>query len=383
MWNVVLMDDGNNYLADLTNCDGDSESYYTIGYKNLLFMTKEATGDTKKGYKFQCKDSVVSYVYDTRMSQIYSESELVIGQRTEKAARVLAASVSFRGTIGLNYYIDIPDEYLEDSNVYIEYTINKLTPESGTVPLCEIPTAEYDGSLCRKLTVDTVVKSIHDKITLHIYDGEGNKLPLHLYEGGDITQSGFEYSVADYCADIQKQSSNEAMKALAYKLEQYGLYVQKYLNYKADKAAPELDVSAVTADSLADFEGSYTDDLEGLAYYGFSFLFKEASALRFKFTLADGYNINDYSFTVDGTEVKPSFNGSQYVIQVSGIRARDLGRTYVVKVTDQNGNTQELNYSGISYAKALIERGSSNAGRDAARAMYLYYMAAENYFTNR
>ena len=382
MWNVVHMNDGCNYLVDVTNCDGD-ENGYMVGYQDKLFLTKDGEGSVKDGYEFWCTPYMVKYQYDSNAKGLYTGEELVIGQRTQNAARILAASVSFKDNIGLNYYIDIPDEYLEDSNAYIEYTINKLTPESATVPLSEIPEASYDSFACRKLTVDTVVKSIHDKITLHIYDGEGNKLPLHLYEGGDITQSGFEYSVADYCADIQEQSSNEAMKELAYKLEQYGLYVQKYLNYKADKAAPELDVSTVTADSLNAFEGSYTDDLDGLAYYGFSFLFKEASALRFKFTLADGYNIDDYTFTVDGKEVEPSFNGSQYVIQVSGIRARDLGTAYVVKVTDQEGRTQELNNSGISYAKALIERGSSNAGRDAARAMYLYYKAAENYFANR
>lgn len=170
------------------------------------------------------------------------------------------------------------------------------------------------------------------------------------------------------------------MKDLARKLKEYGLYVQKYLDYKAGAAVPALDVSGVTAELLDKYKGFRTDDAEGLTFNAFSFMFREESALRFKFKLSDGYSIDEYSFTVNGKTVEPYFNGSQYVIEVGGIVAKELGTEYVVEVTGPGKSSQTLSYSGISYARALIQSGSSEAARNAARAMYLYYEAAAAYF---
>ena len=60
MWNVVLMDDGCNYLADLTNCDGDSDDP-SIGYPDKLFLTGSWIEKKKNGYVFQCDTGSVSY----------------------------------------------------------------------------------------------------------------------------------------------------------------------------------------------------------------------------------------------------------------------------------------------------------------------------------
>jgi hypothetical protein len=226
------------------------------------------------------------------------------------------------------------------------------------------------------------MKSINDQVTLHIYDGEGNKLPLLSAGGKDITDTGFVYSVVRYCDNIEAQSSNEKMKDLAYKLKQYGFYVQKYLNYKAEEVTPTLDVSGVTAEKLDEYKGSRTEALEGLAFSGFSFLFKEDSAIRYKFTLASGRSIDEFTFTVDGSPVTPVLESGKYVIEIGNIRARDLNKEYVLVVTDSEGGSQTLSYSGLTYARTLIKQGSTEEAKNAARALYLYYKAADEYFNS-
>ena len=58
MWNIVQMEDGCNYLVDVTNCDNGS-----IGSPNLLFLKGPASGNVSEGYSFICNNSKVSYSY--------------------------------------------------------------------------------------------------------------------------------------------------------------------------------------------------------------------------------------------------------------------------------------------------------------------------------
>lgn len=314
--------------------------------------------------------------------KVISGGVTVKGEETEEAAQIVSASVNFKGTLGLNYYIYIPDAYLNDTDAYVEYIIDKDEPETVRKKLSALGTATKQGRECRKITVNTVVKSINDQVTLRLYDGEGNKLALLSASGKNITEDGFKYSVVGYCDNIAEQSSNTEMKDLAYKLKQYGFYVQKYLNYKAEEVTPELDVSSVTAELLDEYKGFRTQDLEGLAFSGVSFMFKEDSAIRYKFSLSGGHSIDEYSFSVNGTSVEPTLNSGKYMIEIGNIRARDLGTEYQVVVKDRDGNEQTLSYSGITYARTLILQGSTENAKNAAKAMYLYYKAAVAYFEN-
>ena len=73
MWNVLKMDDGKNYLVDVTNCDSG-----TAGYPDKLFLAgttqtrTNSNGNT--GYYFA--GSGLAYYYDTDTQGIFSETDL-------------------------------------------------------------------------------------------------------------------------------------------------------------------------------------------------------------------------------------------------------------------------------------------------------------------
>ena len=73
MWNVVRMEDGKNYLADVTNCDGSS-----VGAPDKLFLAKCTEGSVTKGYTFNCNPFNVRYQYDGSTTRLYGESALAI-----------------------------------------------------------------------------------------------------------------------------------------------------------------------------------------------------------------------------------------------------------------------------------------------------------------
>ena len=71
MWNIVQMDDGFNYLADLTNCEPGH-----TGYPDLLFLKGYTSGDAASGYRYDVNGSYIRYVYDSQVNNLYYAGEL-------------------------------------------------------------------------------------------------------------------------------------------------------------------------------------------------------------------------------------------------------------------------------------------------------------------
>ena len=68
MWNIVKMDDGQNYLADITNC-------YTDDGNDYLFLVGYQSHDDMNTYGYETKDSQIIYTYDAD-NTIYDENDL-------------------------------------------------------------------------------------------------------------------------------------------------------------------------------------------------------------------------------------------------------------------------------------------------------------------
>ena len=61
MWNIVTMDDGRNYMTDITNCD------YGTGGSDVRFLLPAESGSVEDGYSFETGD-FYPYDTDTRLS---------------------------------------------------------------------------------------------------------------------------------------------------------------------------------------------------------------------------------------------------------------------------------------------------------------------------
>ena len=77
MWNILHMDDGENYIADLTNSDSR-----TIGYRGGLFLSGAMEGGSvSSGYSYDTSGNGaanINYYYDEDMHKVFSESELMM-----------------------------------------------------------------------------------------------------------------------------------------------------------------------------------------------------------------------------------------------------------------------------------------------------------------
>lgn len=72
MWNIIHMDDGQNYIVDITNCDGTVPN-------DWLFIVPVTSGNYADGYRVQgTYGNWLGFVYDATTTAIYAESELTV-----------------------------------------------------------------------------------------------------------------------------------------------------------------------------------------------------------------------------------------------------------------------------------------------------------------
>lgn len=84
MWNIVNMDDGNNYLVDVTNCDMGTFGGKPDAVGDGLFMqAPNEGGSVADGYSFTIGESTITYKYDdgtepdtTAMTAVYEVADL-------------------------------------------------------------------------------------------------------------------------------------------------------------------------------------------------------------------------------------------------------------------------------------------------------------------
>ena len=75
MWNIVHMNDGKNYLVDVTNCDDMPEQY-----SNILFLAGTSNGSRSSGYTFHLW-SDLTYTYDNS-NGLYGDDVLVLASES-------------------------------------------------------------------------------------------------------------------------------------------------------------------------------------------------------------------------------------------------------------------------------------------------------------
>ena len=75
MWNVITMDDGKNYLVDVTNSDENS-----VGDGGELFLSGTSEGDLDNGYWFICYGDNVGYLYDEETRSLYTDADLILAE---------------------------------------------------------------------------------------------------------------------------------------------------------------------------------------------------------------------------------------------------------------------------------------------------------------
>lgn len=165
MWNIVTMEDGKNYLVDITNSDTG-----TIGQNGELFLAG-ADGSISSGYKFSFDSlNYITYTYSDKSMVIWGtdySSPLhlrTIGYQYENGVEALGA---------FNEDINIEKVYGGAERVTL-----KITPKTGkSVPSVKVITAIFDENknICNAFITSYNSSSSKTEITLSKPDITDNK----------------------------------------------------------------------------------------------------------------------------------------------------------------------------------------------------------------
>ena len=270
-----------------------------------------------------------------------------------------SASTSLGGSIGLNFYVKLPASIVNDPTTFVRFTYSNKVVD---VPMAEAVVSEEDGIIRYRFSLALAAKEIADTVTAQVMN-----------ENGTLGEA-IQYSVQKYCAN---KLNSESMADLAKALLNYGTAAQLLFNHntenlansvldEADRILPDVDASA--------FASKVTGSEEGIVAKSATLMLEDKVSVRVYFELADGANIADYSFTINGEAVEVHQNASGYFVETAPIAAKNLDEMFQFSV---GGLT--VTYGPLSYVNSKL--ASSNADMVfMAKALFAYNAAADAYF---
>ena len=313
---------------------------------------------------------------------------LVYPQVPDNTAKILSRSLALNGYIMLNFYVHLPDEFVQDPGAYV--TMNDQ--------VMEIPEPINDRYL---FSLGMGSPQQTDDVTIKLFRGDGTNYPLVDKDGNDCT-SGYSFTIREY-VEIANQSLNPNTQArllsMLNHMTEYGKYAQVSFNYRADPA-PVFDstianeVSNVTQDTISSYAPviNKVNTTEDISYRSLTLDLDTCTRLNIYFDLKNKKTVNDYKFYVDGNQITSSTgnvrltqNGTRGCLTIDDIAAAYLGNAHTFAVKDASNNTiVEGTVSPLSYAYNVLGSSSTTTSvtnlKNTMRSLYLYYLAADAYF---
>ncbi len=283
-----------------------------------------------------------------------------------------SSSITLGGELGVNVKMELTDAIINDKNAYMRFTYpdNKKVKE---IPISQGIYSSSGGKKYYKFTFNVYATQMADEVEVQVI-------------GTNYKSISRKLSVAAYIKAAMKKSSSFSTEALDMikAMANYGAAAQIQFATNTENLAnaslPEED-RAIPLVSGIDFSNKkikVTGSVDGLVPVGASTLLDSNTTARIKISLQSGYNINDYTFTVNGKELLPFYNEetNQYYCDVKDISADNLGTMYEFKVVGESGQEMSILYSVYTYVNAVINGSQSSTYpkelKDLARSMYWY-----------
>ena len=170
-------------------------------------------------------------------------------------------------------------------------------------------------------------------------------------------------------------------KDLALKMQNYCMAASYHFEESLEYTPVEslvTEISAVDETVLSDYAATQTGESKNIRFGGVSLFLQAETTIRFYFYLNDGVTLSDVTLSVNEVAVEATASGSAYYIEIKNIRAQSLGTAYKV-----NLDGLQIEYSAMSYAYTVLRMGARSFTQDTvdvARGLYLYDLAANEYF---
>ncbi len=294
------------------------------------------------------------------------------------AADIDGVATNLEGKVGLIFYVVMPDYVLADSGAYATLSINGTEEKQLVANAPHSPKGELDRHAFSYYATST---QLREKITLNLYLSDGTRVPM-TRKGEAVPETGFEYSVSEYCDLAIAGSTNPAMVKLAKQVKAYGTAAQVYFNRNAEGLVVDDAVKAVTADDLQAYaevtSGELPEGLVAAKPQGAVLILDEVTTLRVNWKFEQGVDPELFSYQIDGVEATLKHVGNDYFLEVANITSKQLGDAREFTIS-RDGKSYTWKGSALTWALAAVQKGGDNA-KNVGKALFLYNQAAKEYF---
>lgn len=268
-------------------------------------------------------------------------------------AKLVGYTISLNGNIGVNFYMELSDEIVNDNGAYMLFTLPNGSTKQVSVANATQNTTLVQGKTYYVFSCEVASYEMTRSIKAQMFDGSGN------------TGTAYSYTVRDYAEYIIENATNYSSNDVdfAKAMLNYGACAQNYFEVATDELAnknlaeEDQAVETLTAESLTPYRVSATSNELG-TFAGFSLVLKSETTLKAYFKPADEMDVNRLTFTVNEQVITPVQSGAYYVLSLENIKAWDLDTSYIFKVSD--GSTElEFACSALSYGYSVLNKGNS------------------------
>lgn len=284
---------------------------------------------------------------------------------------VAAHNLILADNIGVNFYMSLPEEILNDSETYMKFSL-----PNGFVSRVFISDAKpemLDGKTCYKFPCYVAAAEMTDTIT------------ARLYYRGECSEE-YTYSVDEYAQSVLENPERYTDTVPVVKaMLNYGSRAQEFFGHNTEHLANELlpaEERAVTeaADiDLSVYKPAVTDNDADLSFKGMVISLKSRIGLKLYFESESELALSDFTIT-DGTNavsdsrLSTGTDDNGFYLAVSDITAADFDRSFTVSC----GNLTVRNISVFSYIRQALT-GTDSALAETAASIYDYNRAIEAY----
>ena len=382
------------------------DTYPTLGGAKVY---KNATYNGCKGKP----GDAVSYAYSNTEKNTYGDHPDAdndgkcddCGQYIDGIGAKLAGySLSLTGNIGVNFYMELSNDVVNDESAYMNFKL-----PNGTTSKVYVSGTHEDGSTA---TTDTTVKN---GVTYYVFTCEVAAKEMTsdikaqmIGNNGEKTGKVYTYTVkeyADYILSHMSAEESDISKAtiqLVKGMLNYGGAAQKYFGYKTDKLASDgltltgrvfNDTSIINNITNEANKASVTCANAKVTFKSAYLSLNSTTDLCVSVQFADDVTVKEDMFAIwcntdqiskDQYEVTKVNEENCYKITLHGVKASQLNEKYAFYVELSDTEYAELAYGTNSYAYTVMSSACDNINnieslREVVKALHAYGSCAQGY----
>ncbi len=320
-------------------------------------------------------------------------------------AKLAGYSLSLTGNIGVNFYMELSNDIVNDESAYMNFTL-----PNGTTSKVYVSGTHEDGSTAT--TDDTTVKN---GVTYYVFTCEVAAKEMTsdikaqmIGNNGEKTGKVYTYTVkeyADYILSHMSAEESDISKAtiqLVKGMLNYGGVAQKYFGYKTDKLASDgltltgtvfNDTSIINNITNKANKASVTCANAKVTFKSAYLSLNSTTDLCVSVQFADDVTVKEDMFAIwcntdqiskDQYEVTKVNEENCYKITLHGVKASQLNEKYAFYVELSDTEYAELAYGTNSYAYTVMSSACDNINnieslREVVKALYAYGSCAQEY----